>query len=163
MTHLLQVLLPGTQQVQNIHPLIVHFPIVFLMSAVVLYALAYGLRRDPWAKAAFWLLLAGALSAAVTVWSGLYAAEGVMLAQSVRMHLLNPHKQLMLITLALSIVLTLWAAMMGGFPKKGRLAFVAACLLLAAVMAKGADYGGQMVYSYNAGGYACGQPIEFAK
>lgn len=84
-----------------------------------------------------------------------------MVAQSVRAHLLNSHKQLMLLTLSLSGVLTLWAAMAGGFPKKGRLMFLIACLLLAVVMAKGADYGGQMVYGYNAGGNACGQPIEF--
>jgi len=28
---------------------------------------------------------------------------------------------------------------------------------------KGADDGGRMVYDYNAGGQACGQPIEFTQ
>ncbi len=42
MTQLLQVLLPGAQHLQNLHPLIVHFPIVFLISAALLYALVYG-------------------------------------------------------------------------------------------------------------------------
>lgn len=157
----LQALLPGAQHLQNVHPLIVHFPIVLLMSAALLYILAHGLRRDPWAKTAFWLLVLGTLTAAVAVATGLYAAEGVMVARSVRVHLLNPHKQWMLATLGLSVLLTAWAAMAGGFPRKGRLAFMIACLVLVAVMAKGADYGGQMVYDYNAGGDACGQPIEF--
>ena len=83
------------------------------------------------------------------------------MAQSVRAHLLIPHKHWMLATLGIRVLLTAWAANCGGFPRKGRLGFVCGCLVLVAVMAKGADDGGRMVYDYNAGGNACGQPIEF--
>jgi hypothetical protein len=31
------------------------------------------------------------------------------------------------------------------------------------VMTVGADFGGRMVYDYNAGGSACRQPIQFTK
>jgi hypothetical protein len=31
------------------------------------------------------------------------------------------------------------------------------------LIARGADYGGRLVYDYNAGGNACGQPIDFSK
>jgi hypothetical protein len=31
------------------------------------------------------------------------------------------------------------------------------------LIASGADLGGEMVYSYNAGGSACAQPIDFKK
>ena len=48
-------------------------------------------------------------------------------------------------------------------PMRGRRIFLAMLLLAAALIAKGADYGGRMVYDYNAGGYACGQPIEFSQ
>jgi hypothetical protein len=48
-------------------------------------------------------------------------------------------------------------------PVRGRGAFLAMLVLVAALIAKGADYGGRMVYDYNAGGYACGQPIEFSQ
>lgn len=156
-------LLPGVQHLQNGHPLIVHFPIAFLTGAAFIYVLAYGSRRDSWAKTAFWLLVLGTLTAATAVGTGLYAQEGVMVAKSVRAHLLNVHKQWMLFTLGLSIALTMWAAITGGFPKRGRLMFIAFCLFLVVVMTKGADYGGRMVYDYNAGGDACGQPIEFTK
>jgi hypothetical protein len=30
-------------------------------------------------------------------------------------------------------------------------------------LTKGADYGGRMVYDYNAGENACGQPIDFSR
>jgi hypothetical protein len=36
-------------------------------------------------------------------------------------------------------------------------------LVVLAVMSHGADYGGRLVYDYNAGGSACGQPIEFTR
>ena len=41
--------------------------------------------------------------------------------------------------------------------------FALGLLVLLAVMTKGADYGGRLVYDYNAGGSACGQPIEFTR
>lgn len=72
-------------------------------------------------------------------------------------------EQWMLATLALSILLTIWAAVAGTFPKKGRFIFVALGLILVAIMAKGADCGGRLVYGYNAGGDACGQPIEYTE
>jgi len=162
MTVFIQELLPGAQHLQNLHPLIVHFPIAFLTGSVFFYVLAYGLRREALAKFAFWLLWAGVVTAAMAVWSGLYASEGVMVARSVRSELLDPHKYLMGATLLISILLAVWAAISGGFPGKCRIWFLAACFVLLAVMVKGADYGGRMVYEYNAGGNACGQPIEFA-
>jgi hypothetical protein len=36
-------------------------------------------------------------------------------------------------------------------------------VLLVAILVRGADYGGRMVYDDNAGGNACGQPIEFTR
>ncbi len=49
------------------------------------------------------------------------------------------------------------------FPRRLRIVFVLALLAMVGVMTKGADDGGRMVYDYNAGGSACGQPIEFTK
>ncbi|MDE2009033.1 MAG: DUF2231 domain-containing protein [Candidatus Omnitrophica bacterium] len=160
--NLLAKLLPGAGNLQNLHPLAVHFPIAFLTAAGFIYVLAYVLRRDAWARTAFWFLGLGCLTAAVAVMTGLYAAGGVMVAKSVRQHLLHAHKLWMLATFYLSAILTLWAAFTNGFPKKGRLIFVVLSLILIAVMVKGADYGGRMVFDYNAGGDACGQPIEFS-
>ncbi|MDE2028149.1 MAG: DUF2231 domain-containing protein [Candidatus Omnitrophica bacterium] len=159
----LTALLPGAAHLQNLHPIVVHFPIAFLTMAGPLYVLAGVLRREALAKTAFLFLAFGCLAAAVAAATGLYAQDGVMVAKSVREHLLHAHKQWMLAAFYLSIILTLWASFTAGFPKKGRLVFVLLSLLLIAVMAKGADYGGRMVYDYNAGGNACSQPIEFSR
>jgi hypothetical protein len=45
---MLETLLPGVRHLQNIHPLVVHFPIAFLTGAALLYFLALGVcRRTP--------------------------------------------------------------------------------------------------------------------
>lgn len=154
-------LLPGAQHLQNLHPLVVHFPLGLLPGAALLYLMAWSTGRQSLAWAAFWLLILGMLGAAVTAATGLYAESGVMVDPSVRAALLEPHERFMLGTLALGMLLTGWAIRARPMPHRGRLAFLLLLLALLAGMTKGADYGGRMVYDYNAGGNACGQPIEF--
>lgn len=155
--------LPGAEHLQNIHPLLVHFPIALLPAATLIYCIAILGRRETWAWMGLWMLVMGALGAAAAVATGLWAAPGVMLAVSVKENLLLPHRNLMLAVLALSTILTLWAIAARPLPDRGRYAFVALLIVTVALIAKGADYGGRMVYDYNAGGYACGQPIDFSK
>lgn len=155
--------LPGLQHLQNIHPLVVHFPVAFLAGAALLYVLAWLAGRESWAWTGLWLLALGTLSAAVAVGTGLYAEPGVMVARSVRMALLAPHKRFMLGTLGLSAALTIWAGVDRPFPTRGRLAFTVLLLVMVAGLSEGADYGARMVYDYNAGGDACGQPIDFTR
>src|SRR3989338_3170672 len=97
---------PGAQHLQNVHPLIIHFPIAFLMGAAFLYVAAWLLKSERFAHSAFAMLVLGALSLAVAVATGLYAEQGVMLALSVRDQLLRPHKTYMLAILGLCTVLT---------------------------------------------------------
>ncbi len=155
--------LPGLQHLQNIHPLVVHFPIALLMGAALFYFLALIFRKDTFATTAFFLLILGTLSACVAAGTGLYAEEGVMVSFSVREHLLEHHEQLMLAITGLSIILTLWAVIARPFPKKKRGIFIFLIVIMLGIMTWGADYGARMVYDYNAGGNACSQPIEFTK
>ena len=156
-------MLPGAQHLQNLHPLVIHFPLAFLMGAALLYVAAWLLKRDGLAQSAFVVLVLGALSLAGAVATGLYAEQGVMLSLSVREHLLQPHKTAMLATLAICTMLTVWAVLARPFPKKGRPLFLFLLLVMIGVMTAGADFGGRMVYDYNAGGNACRQPIRFTK
>jgi uncharacterized membrane protein len=155
--------MPGVEHLQNIHPLVIHFPIALLLGSELFYLLAWVFRRDMFIQAAFAMLVLGAISAAVAVGTGLYAEDGVMISRSVREHLLVRHKELMLIAASLSWVLTVWASFAGYFPRKGRMVFFLIFLGLVCVLSLGADYGGRMVYDYNAGGDSCPQPIDFVK
>ena len=153
----------GAQHLQNLHPLVIHFPLAFLMGAVLLYVAAWLFKNERFAHSAFVVLTLGALSLAGSVATGLYAEQGVMLSLSVREELLQPHKTAMLATLAICTMLTIWAIIARPFPKKGRLLFLFLLLVMIGVMTVGADFGGRMVYDYNAGGNACRQPIQFTK
>ena len=158
-----ETLLPGVQHLQNIHPLVVHFPIAFLVGAALFYFLGWIFRNNTLTTAGFLLLILGTLSAGTAVGTGLYAEDGVMVSRSVREHLLEVHEKFMFVALGLSIALSIWALIARPFPKKGRLLFLLLLLVLLGIMSVGADYGARMVYDYNAGGSACSQPIEFTK
>ncbi|TMA64640.1 MAG: DUF2231 domain-containing protein [Deltaproteobacteria bacterium] len=161
---MLETLLPGAQRLQNVHPLLVHFPLALLPASALAYVLAWLAGRDAWAWTGLWLLVLGAVSAAAAATTtGLRADEGVMVDPSVREQLLDPHRRLMLTTVGLSIALAAWAAAARPLPARGRGVFLILLVVLLALMSRGADYGGRMVYDYNAGGNACPQPIEFTR
>jgi uncharacterized membrane protein len=156
-------ILPGLAHLQNAHPVVVHYPIALLTGAALLYTLAWIIHSEGLARGAYWMLILGTLSAVAAAATGYYAASGVMVSNSVREHLLEPHEDLMVTALGLSVVLAVWAIVARPFPRKGRWGFVLMFWVLGAIIAKGADYGGRMVYDYNAGGQACSQPIEFTR
>jgi uncharacterized membrane protein len=152
---------PGESSLQNLHPLVIHFPIAFLTGASGIYLLVWIVRREAWAWTGLGMLTLGTLGAAVAVWTGLRASAGVMIAPSVRDHILIYHRAVMLIVFALSLALSLWALSARPMPRRGRSAFVLLLCLMMALLAIGADFGGWMVYGYNAGG-SLPQPIEFS-
>jgi uncharacterized membrane protein len=153
---------PGAEALQNLHPLVVHYPIAFLTASVPVYFLAWILRNEKLELSGLLLLGLGTLGAAVAVSTGWWGSEGVMVAPSVRDNILVYHKWLMLAVLALSIVLAGWAILARPMPRRGRTLFMIGLVLMTLVLAKGADYGGWMVFSYNAGG-SLPQPIEFSQ
>jgi len=159
----LERILPGASQLQNYHPRLVHFPIAFIYGAALLYFLASIAATERLKWTALWMLMLGALGAAAAVASGFYAATGLMVSQSVRHELLRNHKHLMVAASAVTGVLTIWAIATRPMPTRGRYLFLVGLVALLGLLAAGADLGGEMVYSYNAGGSACAQPIDFRK
>lgn len=156
-------LLPGVQHLQNPHPLVVHFPVAFLYGAALLYFLAWIRRSETVGWTALWVLGLGALGAGASVATGYYANGGVMVAESVRAALLEHHKHWMVATSIVAGGLTAWALLARPMPARGRVVFLAGLVAMLAILTTGADYGGRLVYDYNAGGDACGQPIEFTR
>ncbi len=160
---MLERILPGASNLQNYHPLIVHFPIAFIYGAALMYFLAWLTASEKLQWTALWMLLLGAVSAAAALLSGFYAAPGLMVSQSVRHELLSHHKHLMVAASILTGVLTVWALASRPMPTRFRYIFLTGLVLVMLLIASGADLGGEMVYGYNAGGTACTQPIDFRK
>jgi uncharacterized membrane protein len=152
----------GLDAVQNLHPLVVHYPIALLTLAAFLYVVAWLSKRDSWAWPAFWMLVIGTLAAGAALWTGLRADTSVMVAQAVRDHILVHHKQVMIVVFAISVPLAAWAIARPPMPQRGRVLFLALMIVTALLIVRGADYGAWMVYGYNAGG-ALPQPIEFSQ
>ena len=160
---MLERILPGASQLQNYHPLLVHFPIAFIYGASLMYFLAWITASEKLQWTALWMLMLGALGAAAALISGFYAAPGLMISESVRHELLSHHKHQMVAASILTGALTIWALASRPMPTRFRVLFMAALLALMALIAAGADLGGEMVFSYNAAGSACAQPIDFRK
>ncbi|MDO8432897.1 MAG: hypothetical protein Q7S58_10870 [Candidatus Binatus sp.] len=160
---MIERVLPGVGGLQNIHPLVVHFPIAFLYGAALVYAIAWFRGSEGLQWTALWILILGAIGAAVSLATGLYADSGVMIAESVRRQLLDHHKHLMIAASILTGLLTVWALIARPMPSRGRYVFLAGLLALLWLIASGADLGGQLVYGYNAGGDACSQPIDLRR
>jgi uncharacterized membrane protein len=152
----------GLDALQNFHPLVVHYPIALLTLSALLYVVAWVSRRESWAWTALWMLVLGTLGAALAVWTGLRAGAGVMVAQSVRDHILIHHKHTMIAVFAMSAMLCAWALAARPMPQRGRAGFVVLMAAMVLLLAVGADYGAWMVYGYNAGGNLP-QPIEFSQ
>ena len=160
---MLATILPGAAHLQNVHPLVVHFPLALLPAAALFYLLALLSGRESFAWTGLWLLGLGTLAGGVAVATGLYAMDGVMVDPTVHERLLDVHERWMLATAGVAVALSGWALVTRPMPRRGRMLFVVALGALLLVMTKGADYGGRLVYDYNAGGDACGQPIEFIR
>jgi uncharacterized membrane protein len=156
------VVFRGLEALQNLHPLVVHYPVALLTLAALLYVVAWVSRRESWAWPALWMLTLGTLGAALAVWTGLRAGAGVMVAQSVRDRILIHHKQAMIAVFAMSAALSAWAMSARPMPRRGRAGFIVLMVAMALLLATGVDYGAWMVYGYNAGG-SLPQPIEFSQ
>ncbi|MGB8684177.1 MAG: DUF2231 domain-containing protein [Candidatus Binatus sp.] len=160
---MLERILPGASNLQNYHPLLVHFPIAFIYGASLMYFLGWITASEKLQWTALWMLMLGALGAAAALISGFYAAPGLMISQSVRDVLLRHHKHLMVATSIQTGVLAVWALATRPMPTRFRYVFLVGLLAVMLLLTAGADLGGEMVFAYNAAGSACAQPIDLKK
>jgi uncharacterized membrane protein len=134
--------------VGKLHPLLVHFPIAWLLLLGLVDGLTFGLRRERWARAGLWLLALAVLSAVPTVVTGLLRASHVQDPKLVEE--LVEHRNLGLLTLGaatLALVLRLIRRNeLGGPWRLAYLALIAAAVGL--VIATG-HHGGMLVYGEN--------------
>jgi len=137
--------LKGVQELINIHPLFVHFPIALLLTAAVLYLLGTLFRKEELFIAGKWLLYFGTASAAVTVWTGLQAANTVSHDEATH-QLMMAHQYLGIGILALSAILSLWLLITRKAVPNGKIPFLLGLLLLTALIFQQADFGGRMVF-----------------
>jgi len=154
---MMEQLFPGMASLQNLHPLFVHFPIAFFVGAALMEFVAV-FYNERFHFVATCLLYLGALSAVVTVGSGI-GAENSIAANDPRGHdapghdFIHVHKNWMIAVTAFSILLSLYFLFVN---QKGRWAahrygLLLGALTLSLLVSLGADRGARLVYEFGAG------------
>jgi len=88
----------------NFHPLVIHFPIVLVLTAAVVDVVDVAFERSAWLKAATTTLyITGALSLIVAYLTGLQAASTV-LVPGMAYPVITAHRQWALITMTYCVV-----------------------------------------------------------
>lgn len=148
----------------NIHPLIIHFPIVLLLLAVLLHLTALIIWTLPWLRTiTLSVFILGFLTLILTYLSGRQAADSVSIP-TVAINTLSKHADLALWTLIYFGVLTvlhLGIKFLKVYDRKSIsiVLFVLGSLGLVLIV-RTADLGGQLVYKYGVG-VQVGSQVKF--
>lgn len=94
---------------ESLHPLVVHFPIALLLTAVCVDLAALVLKRPALHRVALWNLTLGTIGAGVAVLSGLRAGDVAKHSFEI-WHVMELHKRLGFITLILGFGVTMGAS-----------------------------------------------------
>ncbi|MFZ2405858.1 MAG: DUF2231 domain-containing protein [Methylobacter sp.] len=141
-------LMPGIANMDNIHPLLVHFPIAFLSAFFVLDLVGTLAKKPQCRNVAGWLLYLGTFAAVFTVTAGFIAAGSVTHGEDVH-EIMARHEHFGVSVLTLATLLSIWRVKSGGVIQGGANSFfLILSALLCVLMMLGADLGGLMVYHY---------------
>ncbi len=135
----------------NVHPIIVHFPIAFLVGFFGLEIVGVTFRLNAARQLASGLLYLGALGAVAAVAAGLIAEDLVPHGAAVH-EIMEWHERLGITVAILSVGLAVWRAVSkGNFSGMAQaLHFFLAGIVMACLLF-GTDLGGLMVYQYGVG------------
>lgn len=137
---------------ESVHPLVVHFPIALLLTAVVLDVLALILKRPPLHRVGLWNLTLGTLGAGMAVWTG-YRAAGIATHTFEIHQVMELHRRLGIATLVLAGLVVAWRLWKrDDLGSQARLLMFLVLLVMIGTLAYGAHLGGRLVYEFGVGG-----------
>ncbi|SMF95760.1 Uncharacterized membrane protein [Methylomagnum ishizawai] len=135
----------------NIHPMVVHFPIAFIVAFFLLEIAGVAMQRQVWRQWASGMLYCGAIGAVLAVAAGLVAEDRVPHGAAVH-EIMEWHERLGITVAVLTVGMAIWRAV-----AKENLAGMAQALhfflagLIVTCLVFGTDLGGLMVYQYGVG------------
>ena len=139
----------------NLHPLVIHFPIVLVMAAAVVDLVDVAFERSAWLKAATTTLyVTGALSLIVAFLTGLQA-QGTVLIPGMAYPVLGEHRLWAFITMTYCIVFAALRLVVlrgdGARSRKRRIALLGIGLVSVVLVQQTAERGARLVYEYGTG------------
>ncbi len=147
----MSTLFPGISNLAVIHPMVVHLPIAYLLTAFLFELIRYFTNNERVKVFAEWMVYLGAASAIAAVGAGFLAAESLG-HDSPGHDLVHIHRDIMVSMTVGFVLLALALALIKQF-RDGpfRKGLVVLLTLLTGLMAFGADKGGQLVYQHGTG------------
>jgi uncharacterized membrane protein len=146
----MDTLLPGLKSAINLHPMIVHFPIVFWVSATAMWSYSQIRASSGAWRSGLWLHTAGAVAALAAVAAG-YLGTSLMGHDSPGHAQVHVHRDIMLWATGLSLLVTGLAWWRSHSARIGRLPLLLLSILQVGVMTIGADRGAVLVYQLGVG------------
>lgn len=141
-------LFPGIAALDNIHPLLVHYPIAFFTTFLIVEAAGLAFKKPQWRYVAGWLLYLGTIASVFTVAAGLVAANSVEHNDAVHA-IMEKHEHYGVSVLSIGLFLSAWRMLGWGLHSLfTNCLFLLLSAVLCLVLSFGADLGGLMVYSY---------------
>ncbi len=139
----------------NLHPLVIHFPIVLVMAAAVVDLVDVAFERSAWLKAATTTLyVTAALSLIVAFLTGLQA-QGTVLIPGMAYPVVGEHRQFAFITMTYCIVVAALRLIVlrgeNGRSRRRRVALLAIGLVSVVLIQQTAERGARLVYEYGTG------------
>jgi len=136
---------------ENLHPLVVHFPIALLLTSVAFYWAELIWKGHGFDKVAWYTLLLGLVGTAVTIVSGFMAAKSIPL-DSPAMQTVTTHKILGIATFVIFGIQAVCAWRSQGVYSSGKrvLHTVIQLIGVALIIAVG-YFGGELVFTFGVG------------
>ena len=141
-------LMPGLSALENLHPLVVHFPIALISLFFLLDLVGTLLSKSDWRRAAGWFLYSGVFFSGLTVAAGLIAADSVPHGGDVH-EIMENHEHMGIFVLLLATALAGWRWLAKGqINGAANTLYHIFSIILFGLLIFTADLGGLMVYGY---------------
>ncbi len=135
---------------QNIHPMFVHFPLALLSVGLLFDILGYFFKKQSLSSTGWWCFSLGVLSAVVTVFTGMQAANTVTVSGETK-EILESHEHFQITSTIVFVVLWIWRSFSRQNPPKSAIIYFVIAAVTVGAIVYGAHYGGELVYEYGVG------------
>lgn len=140
----------GLQEILNVHPVFVHFPIVLFPLSFFFYLLHLKIQQKGFQCAARFTLILAELSALITMATGLLAEDSFSHNETIH-HIMETHEALAYFIVSVGAVATLWSFFHRDLRPRFFAGFMGLLVLVCVSVLLNADLGGRMVFVHGAG------------